>query len=218
MKNRIEIIDGSREEFAVWLWDEETTTEAVVFYDLEISSSSPLEVRMWSSQWPTSREGREKIQKQFSNYPKQSFSDANRRAVRIGELHREALKHVGKQSGSRIKRFNPPNEDDLTILLATKDNVMFRNKRDLEAHVQELRAVEAYLIAVVFLASDSPMSSVSDAVGLDLIKSRAIIERARAHGYLTRNDGGVGGELTEYAEVTAKTIRLAADNHRKAMG
>ena len=218
MKNRIEIIDGPREEFAVWLWDEKTTTEAVVFYDLEISSSSPLEVRMWAAQWPTSRTDREDIQVQFSSYPKHPFSDMNRRAVRIGELHREALKYVGKQSGSRIKRFDPPTKADLAILLSAKDNVMFRNKRDLEAHVQELRAVEAYLIAVVFLASDSPMSSVSEALGLDLIKSRAIIERARAHGYLTRNDGGVGGELTEYAEVTAKTIRLAADNQRKAMG
>ena len=217
MQNRIEIIDGRGEEFAVWLWDEETKTEAVVFYDLEFSSS-PLEVRMWSAQWPTSRTEREEIQTQFTPIPKQPFSDANRRAVRIGEIHREALKHVGEQHGSRIRNFNPPTEADLSILLAAKDNVMFRNKRDLEAHVQELRAVEAYLIAVVFLAMDSPMSRVSEEIGLDLIKSRAIIERARAHGYLTRNAGGVGGELTEYAEVTAQTIRWAADNQRKEMG
>jgi len=213
MTKRFEFIDGPREEFSVWLWDRDTNTESVVFYDPEISSQSPLEVRMWAAQFPTPTADRKDIQDSFSSYPKQPFGDINRRAVRIGEIHREALKYVGKQAGSRIKRFDPPTPEDVELLVSARDNLMFRNKRDLEAHAQELRAVESYLIAVVFLGSESPLSHVAETLGLDLQKSRGIIERARGHGYLTRNDGGVGGELTEYAEATAKSIRSAAKSY-----
>jgi len=215
MTDRLEIIDGWGEQFAVWLWDEESSTEAVAFYDLDIDTRGALEVRMWSPQWPTTTAERKEIAESFNMYPKRAFSDANRRAVRIGELHREALKHFGKQAGARIKYFDVPSEEDIATLIAAKDNVMFRNRRDLQAHVQELRALQQYLYAVVFLGSESPMTRVSEFIGVDVTKSRSIIERARAHGYLTRNAGGVGGEITDYAEATAQAIRFAAAAYRK---
>ena len=72
--------------FAVWLWDEESSTEAVAFYDLDIDNRGALEVRMWSPQGPTTTAERKEIAESFNMYPKRAFSDANRRAVRISEL------------------------------------------------------------------------------------------------------------------------------------
>jgi hypothetical protein len=212
MTKRIQVISGFQSEYSVWLWDALTGTESVTFYD-EALSTHPIEIRMWTCDAPSTMSKRQEISKSFDSYRKLQFTDANRRAVSLGEIHRAALQHVGKQEGTRIRRFTPPSLDEVAVLVEVGDNVMFRNHRDLEAHAQELRAVQAYLFAVVIQGSESPMTQVAKEVGLDKRQCRGIIERARAHGYLTRNQGGVGGELTEDAESVARHIRTAALVH-----
>jgi len=214
MTKRIQIIGGYQQEYSVWLWDEATGTESVAFYN-EGLSTQPLEIRMWRCDKPTTKSDRQEIAKSFDPQGKQQFTDANRRAVSLGEIHRAALQHIGKQEGTRIKRFTPPSLNEVAVLVQVGDNVMFRNRRDLEAHAQELRAVQAYLWAVVIRGSESPMTQVAEEVGLDIQQSRGIIERARSHGYLTRNKGGIGGELTEEAETVARNIRTAAAVYMK---
>lgn len=213
MTPRIEVIQGWQQQYAVWFWDAESETEAVVFYDDGLASQ-PLEVRMWRAQYPLTGAERKKVMDTFVEVPKLPFGDMNRRAVPLGEMHRAALQHVGSDQVFRLKHFRPPSPEEVEMLVSVGDNVIFRNRRDLEAHAQELRAVDEYLAAVIIRGSDSPTVDVAAALGLDVQQSRRIIERARTHGYLTRNSGGVGGELTELAEETAKAIRKAASHVR----
>lgn len=106
--------------------------------------------------------------------------------------------------------FEPPSEDEINLLVAGARGSIFRNSRDLAAHARELQAVYAYVHAIDIYPDEPPMRFVQQQLGCSITKCRATIERARSHGYLTRNDGGAGGEVTLLAMSVAAAIKETA--------
>lgn len=191
--------------------------QAIAFYDVGVDGRDaiPIEVRTWRAKKSVStRELQLMLELWEANRPQHSregISSEEVRGIPVGQIHRSMQ--------SRIRRDTL--QEDIGLVVPTSNQIeaiirarlvpdLWRNSRDLRAHARELRGAVAYLKAVYSDQSVQPMRAVADVVGGDLPSARKLIEQARAHGYLTRADGAVGGYITDKARSAATLLNLAA--------
>ena len=191
--------------------------QSVAFYDVGTDGRDaiPVEVRSWRASQSISEEALRGLLEDWepSRPPQHEYgiSSEEVRGIPVGHIHRAMQ--------SRLRRDTL--EDDIELVLPTSEQIesiisarlipdLWRNSRDLRAHARELQGAVAYLKAVYSDQSVQPMRAVADKTGVDLPAARKLIEQARAHGYLTRAEGTVGGYITDKARTAATLLIHAA--------
>ena len=191
--------------------------QTIAFYDVGIDGRDalPAEVRSWRATQSISDKALRRLLEDWEPSRPPNFeygiSSEEVRGIPVGHIHRTMQ--------SRLRRDTL--EDDIELVLPTSEQIesiisarlipdLWRNSRDLRAHARELQGAVAYLKAVYSDQSVQPMRAVADKVGVDIPAARKLIEQARAHGYLTRAEGTVGGYITDKARTAANLLILVA--------